>query len=171
MCLKYCRMNGKQYRLWSDATFCSICSGYSLFAQACLFQYLVLLWYITNTYKLLSIPEILAAVWCKFSNLLNYLYHNKISNIIYRKASVTQTSFPRHQIGLHFTSENIWKYHQFVVSWVVNFKSYISSEHIDRFIWNLHWSFSLILARLNKLRCHALFKFSANQITWSRFLL
>ena len=30
---------------------------------------------------------------------------------------------------------------------------------------------SLTLVLLNKLRCHALFKFSANQITWSRLLI
>ena len=44
MCLKYCCMYGKQCRPWSDAAFCSIWSGSTLFAKACLSQYL--LWYI-----------------------------------------------------------------------------------------------------------------------------
>ena len=32
MCLKYCCMYGKQYRPWSDAAFCSVWSGSTLFA-------------------------------------------------------------------------------------------------------------------------------------------
>ena len=40
MCPKYCRMNGKQCSPWSDAAFCSIWSGSTLFAQACLSEYL-----------------------------------------------------------------------------------------------------------------------------------
>ena len=38
-------MSGKQCRPWSDATFCGIRSGSALFAEACLSQYLGLLWY------------------------------------------------------------------------------------------------------------------------------
>ena len=42
MCLKYCWMGCKQCRPWSDATFCGIWSGSTLFAQS---QYLGLLQY------------------------------------------------------------------------------------------------------------------------------
>ena len=34
MCLKYCCMYGKQCRPWSDAKFCDIWSGSTLFAKA-----------------------------------------------------------------------------------------------------------------------------------------
>ena len=44
-CLKYCCMYGKQCRPWSGPTFCGIWSGFTLFAKACLSQYLGLLWY------------------------------------------------------------------------------------------------------------------------------
>ena len=40
MCLKYCYMYSKQCRSWSDATFCGIWSGSTLFAEAYLSQYL-----------------------------------------------------------------------------------------------------------------------------------
>ena len=40
---KCCWMSGKQCRLWSDATLCSVWSGSILFAQACLSQYLGLI--------------------------------------------------------------------------------------------------------------------------------
>ena len=43
LCLKYCCMYGKQCRLWSDAEFCGIWSGSTLFAKVCLSQYLGLL--------------------------------------------------------------------------------------------------------------------------------
>ena len=72
MCLKYmyCCMYDKQCRPWSDAAFCSIWSGSSLFTRACLSQYLGLLYYVmathlkchsealwhTNVYQLLSGP-------------------------------------------------------------------------------------------------------------------
>ena len=46
MCLKYCCMYGKQCRPWSDAEYCSIWSGSTLFAKAYLSQYLGLLRYI-----------------------------------------------------------------------------------------------------------------------------
>ena len=39
MCLKYCCMHGKLCRPWSDAAFCSIWSGSTLFAKAFLSQY------------------------------------------------------------------------------------------------------------------------------------
>ena len=35
-----CWMSGKQYRPWSDAMFCSFWSGSTLFAEACLSEYL-----------------------------------------------------------------------------------------------------------------------------------
>ena len=35
-----CWTSGKQGRPWSDAAFCGVWSGWTLFAQACLFQYL-----------------------------------------------------------------------------------------------------------------------------------
>ena len=41
-CLNYCQMSGKQCRPWLDA---AECSGPTLFVQACLSQYLGLLWY------------------------------------------------------------------------------------------------------------------------------
>ena len=44
MCLKYCCMYGKQWRPCSDAAFCGIWSGSTLFAKAYLSQYLGLLW-------------------------------------------------------------------------------------------------------------------------------
>ena len=45
MCLKYCWMYGKQCRLRSDTTFCSVWSGSTLFAMAYLSQYLGILRY------------------------------------------------------------------------------------------------------------------------------
>ena len=36
MCLKYCCIYGKQCRPWSEAGFCGIWSGFTLFAEACL---------------------------------------------------------------------------------------------------------------------------------------
>ena len=39
-CLKYCCKNGKQCRTWSDAAYCSVWSGSTLFAKAYLSQYL-----------------------------------------------------------------------------------------------------------------------------------
>ena len=42
---KNCWKSSKQCRSWSDATFCSIRSGSTLFAQAYLSQYLGLLWF------------------------------------------------------------------------------------------------------------------------------
>ena len=44
MCQKYCCMYDKQFWSWSDAAFCSIWSGSTLFARAYLSQYLALLW-------------------------------------------------------------------------------------------------------------------------------
>ena len=44
--VKNCWMSSKQCRPWSDAAFCSIWSGSTLFLQACLSQYLGLLWHI-----------------------------------------------------------------------------------------------------------------------------
>ena len=41
----YCWMSGKHCRPWWDATFCSIWSGSTWFAQACLSQYIGLLQY------------------------------------------------------------------------------------------------------------------------------
>ena len=43
MCLKCCCMCGKQCIAWSDAAFCSVWSWSTLFAKACLSQYLGLL--------------------------------------------------------------------------------------------------------------------------------
>ena len=43
ICLKYCCMYGKYCRPWSDAAFCGIWSGSTLFAKAYLSQYLGLL--------------------------------------------------------------------------------------------------------------------------------
>ena len=40
MCLKYWYIYGKQYRPWSDAAFCDVCSGSTLFAKTYLSQYL-----------------------------------------------------------------------------------------------------------------------------------
>ena len=40
ICLKNCWLIGKQYRPWSDAAFCSIWSGSTLFAKAYLYKYL-----------------------------------------------------------------------------------------------------------------------------------
>ena len=45
MCLKYCWMYGKQCRPWSDAAFCGIWSGATLFTKVHLSHYLGLLWY------------------------------------------------------------------------------------------------------------------------------
>ena len=45
MCLKYCSMYGKQCRSWSDATNYDVWSGFTLFANAYLFQYFKLLRY------------------------------------------------------------------------------------------------------------------------------
>ena len=44
MCLKYCCIYGKQCRPWSDATFCGIWSGSTLFAKASLYLAIVSLW-------------------------------------------------------------------------------------------------------------------------------
>ena len=46
MCMQKCVMRWKQCRPWSDAAFCGVCSGSTLFVQACRFQYLGLLWYV-----------------------------------------------------------------------------------------------------------------------------
>ena len=43
ICLKYFCMYGNQCRPWSDAAFCGVWSGSTLFAKACLSQYLWLL--------------------------------------------------------------------------------------------------------------------------------
>ena len=43
MCLEYCCMYGKQCRPWSDAAFCCVWPGSTLFAKAYLSQYLGLL--------------------------------------------------------------------------------------------------------------------------------
>ena len=40
LCLKYYWMSGKQCGPWWDTTFCGISSGSTLFAQACLSQYI-----------------------------------------------------------------------------------------------------------------------------------
>ena len=50
MFLKYCCMYGKQCKPWSDAAFCHIWSESTLFAQACLSQYLGLLQYFMKAY-------------------------------------------------------------------------------------------------------------------------
>ena len=54
MCIKYCCMYGKQCRPWSDAAFCSVWSGSTMFAKAYLSQYLGFLWYTEYT---LDMPE------------------------------------------------------------------------------------------------------------------
>ena len=41
--------SGKQSRFWLDVAFCGIWSGSSLFAQACLSQYLELIWWIESS--------------------------------------------------------------------------------------------------------------------------
>ena len=54
--LKYCWMSGKQCRQWSNVTFCSIWSRCTIFAQACLSQYLGYMYYgkhnVLRSYKL-----------------------------------------------------------------------------------------------------------------------
>ena len=49
MCLKYCYIHGKQCRSRSDAAFCSIWSGSTLFGKAYLSQYLGLLRYSSSS--------------------------------------------------------------------------------------------------------------------------
>ena len=60
-------MGGKQCRPWSDAAFCSIWSGSTLFAQASLSQYTGLLQYLNYIYHLI-IPLFgdmhMAKAWC-----------------------------------------------------------------------------------------------------------
>ena len=51
MCPKYCCMCGKQCWPWSDATFCGIWSGSTLFAKAYMSQYLGLLRYLEQWYR------------------------------------------------------------------------------------------------------------------------
>ena len=57
MDLKYCWMRSKQSRAWSHTILWGIWSGFTLFAQAFLFQYIILLWYFQNyngTFKITS---------------------------------------------------------------------------------------------------------------------
>ena len=46
MCPKYCWMSNKQCRPWSNAAFCSIWCGSTLYAHACMSRYLGLLQYL-----------------------------------------------------------------------------------------------------------------------------
>ena len=56
MCPKYCCMFAKQCRPWSDAAFCSIWSGSTLFVKACMSQFLELLRYYSKlTFHLVSL--------------------------------------------------------------------------------------------------------------------
>ena len=56
-------MNGKQYRPWSDAMFCGVWSGSTLFAQAYLSEYLNTVYicisdYAFNDFLLLALVKI-----------------------------------------------------------------------------------------------------------------
>ena len=55
MCLKQYWMSGKQWRPWSDAMFCGVWFVSTLFALACLSQYLGLLWYLSLFVALLAL--------------------------------------------------------------------------------------------------------------------
>ena len=72
-------MSGKQWRPWSDATYCGIWSGSTLFAQACLSLCLGLLWY--DTYLLYLSRKCLTCLTLQFSSVTNhkhkYFYHIK----------------------------------------------------------------------------------------------
>ena len=51
--------------------------------------------------------------------------------------------------------------------WIINeAKGYMQLQKLQCWIWR-----DLTLVLLNKLRCHAYFQFSANQITWSSLLI
>ena len=56
--------------------------------------------------------------------------------------------------------------HQLFTCWIREYITIIHSKYEP-----LQIEFSLTLVMLNKLRCHAHFQFSANQITWSRLLI
>ena len=76
MCPKYCRTSGKQRISWSDAIFCGIWSGSTLFAQTCLSKYLCLdakttksIFYIFPSLKLWLWQRVLAVL--RFNRSIN----------------------------------------------------------------------------------------------------
>ena len=94
MYLKYCCMYGKQCGPWSDAAFCGIWSGSTLFAKVYLSQYLGLLW---ETHKSLVSKNYVHA-----QSFRKHAYSN-IQKISHPKTGNFQKNFGR----FHISAQNI----------------------------------------------------------------
>ena len=96
MCLKYYCMYGKQCRPWSDAAFCGIWSGSTLFAKAYHSQYLGLLWYTASDlgstlFAKAYHSQYLGLLWYTASDLGSTLfakaYHSQYLGLLWYTAS------------------------------------------------------------------------------------
>ena len=90
-----CWTNGKQCRPWSDATFCGVWSGSSLFAKACLYENFrlnkVFNIYITRS-DCANFTRLFAYIYCCFLGLKLWLDY-KI-NQLYRFSSLILKKYP-----------------------------------------------------------------------------
>ena len=145
-------MSGKQCRPWSDAAFCSIWSGSTLFAKACLSQYGIYFNHYLSENIRLDISCELSARWFSSSSWFTW---NVKPHFFWEKKKQQQQTTCISKCRL-------------LQLWLVLNPCPAENNKLPVFqnviCCSCDWCLTLVL--LNKLRCHSWF--SANQITWSR---